>query len=413
MFNQVIYKLRKAELQNYLFFLTLCMGCSFIAYINSLIYWLIIILFNIVLILSVGLAENRMNLNAVQMGAVVFMAWIVVTRVYSKYKIPSVNAYFVMGYIVVTFVTLVWYLDCDYKIIALMKAFVCGELVQALFLISIVGVRNVFSKRMETDIINANTAGIGFGTAILISILLFDRGKHMIYLGFAAFFSTMLFLSGSRTALVSLIVGLFTYFRDKNMKLSKIKIRNIIIALVIIAVVTLLIFSVDSLYEIIGKRVVRVITIIVHRRIDRKDASTYTRFQLYRYGLKNIIKKPFLGYGWDQYRYYVKAAGVIKGSYHGKYVYSHSNVIELLFNTGIVGLLMFYMPTVYTWVKMKALKKKIDSDIYISFVYAIIMKLMVESFFSVYINNILSWITMAIICSIMVVYTKRAGAEII
>ena len=355
---------------------------------------------NLLFIVGILMSGRKTPFNISQLAAVGFWLWLVASKLISKYKINAINSYFVLGYIICTFIGIIWYLDCEDKVVALLNAVIIGELAQSVLLISYVGIENVFSQRMETDIINANNAGIGFGSAALIAILLMQRSKDMAYGALSAFFIMMLFLSGSRTALMSFAVAVVIFFRNKSTVFSGAKIRNIMIAFLVLLIGGFLIFNVDSLYEIIGVRMVRAIMMVIKRRVDRRDGSIYTRFQLYVYGLRMIAKKPVLGYGWDQYRYYIKHAGVIRGAFKGKYIYSHSNVIELLFNMGIVGFVLFYTPLANALAKVYKAKKSGCQDYWTAFVMAMVAKFAMESLFAVFINDILSWILMGVCCAI-------------
>ena len=70
---------------------------------------------------------------------------------------------------------------------------------------------------------------------------------------------------------------------------------------------------------------------------EKVDGSASDRIKLFTEGFNLFLTRPFFGYGYDQVQYYT----------HGKGMFSHSNIAELLASFGIVGFLSFEVLLVY------------------------------------------------------------------
>lgn len=99
------------------------------------------------------------------------------------------------------------------------------------------------------------------------------------------------------------------------------------------------------------------------------DSSALTRLGMIKNGVKWFLEKPILGHGINQY-------SVLYSMQHGVFTYSHSNIIEILVNHGIVGFVFYYGIYVYMLISIiRAVKRNVDNAvaILICYVYLLIM----------------------------------------
>ena len=100
--------------------------------------------------------------------------------------------------------------------------------------------------------------------------------------------------------------------------------------LLIVAIYVL--FTNDYLYEIYGSRLVAVFSDSV------KDGSRDDRVMYQELGIAMFLQKPLLGWGMDNFAYYLHYIGG-----YSQEVYSHCNYVEILSCYGIIGFVIYYV----------------------------------------------------------------------
>ena len=188
--------------------------------------------------------------------------------------------------------------------------------------------------RLGTDLLgNANTFAMLIMVMAIGSIYyVFTIKKKILiplYLVFSAADLYLIFLSGGRKFIIFLIVFVFVSFIIRT---EKGQIKNAIISVIVVSVLVLLgyqiIMATPALYKTIGIRLIGVGT-------EAGALGTSDQKTLMFRGIEMFVQKPIFGFGiggYQQYSYY----------YYDKYIYSHSNYIELLANFGIVGFSIYY-----------------------------------------------------------------------
>lgn len=144
-----------------------------------------------------------------------------------------------------------------------------------------------------------------------------------------------MFLSGGRKYIVVPLIFLYIlllFKQDKNGRKHIIKYTLIILAVVVI--VWNLIMNVPVFYEIIGSRMESFFAFL-NGDVSHADGSSKIRSQMIKMGLERWIQSPILGYGFDSFKYYNQ-------SVTGHFYYSHNNFVEILYNTGIIGFVLYY-----------------------------------------------------------------------
>ncbi|MBR5506649.1 MAG: O-antigen ligase family protein [Clostridia bacterium] len=189
--------------------------------------------------------------------------------------------------------------------------------------------------RLSAEEQNANVVGMCCAYGAIFSLHFLTREKpggraKVFYM--AAFVINFVFglLTGSRKALLMLFAGTFLvlYYKsilDKN----AIKVLGKVLG-AIIAVIALFYYIMNSeLFSVIGERLEGLIAGFVGG--NKIDHSTMDRMYMTKIGWQVFWQYPIIGQGvCASYRYFL--------------TYSHSNIIEILMNTGIVGFFIFYKP---------------------------------------------------------------------
>ena len=185
----------------------------------------------------------------------------------------------------------------------------------------------------------------------------------IIYLG--------MFLSGGRKYLVApLIFLVFMVANDSKNDYKKV-IKKIMLTLCISVFCFILIMKVPLFYNTIGYRFEGVFALF-NDDFD-VDGSTEKRMIMIVGGFEEFFNKPFFGHGFDSFKYFNR------DFLTGNFYYSHNNYIELLFNYGIVGFLVYY--GFYAYLFMKSIK--LPKSVYKGFIIGVIVCLLFYDFFAI------------------------------
>lgn len=182
-----------------------------------------------------------------------------------------------------------------------------------------------------------------------------------------------MFLSGGRKYVIVPIIFLYVLLMYKTDKKGKKHlIFNTFLVVAIFVLLYQLIMKVPFLYDNIGYRFDSFLGLFD----DSKDVdgSTEIRMKMIEAALKKWPEKPLLGHGFDSFKFY-NASSVTGHEY-----YSHNNFVELLYNQGIVGFVLYYL--MYAYLVVKASKFKSNTN-YKGFIFATIVSLLLFDFFEV------------------------------
>ncbi len=185
---------------------------------------------------------------------------------------------------------------------------------------------------------NSNYIALPLTVAIYMGYLvLWKNGglfKRLLYVSLSAGMIIVVFLSGSRSALISMMIPVMVIAFAKNRHF----IKPLILSVFALAVVYLLIMNVPLLYSNIGIRVEELFMVLE----DGEEAGDASRLLLAMSGLDWFTSKPILGYGLNNFR--VLSDNLL---YFGRNFYAHNNYVELLVDVGLVGFLVYYSAYFY------------------------------------------------------------------
>ena len=232
------------------------------------------------------------------------------------------------------------------KPIYVMAAISIGSVALAVYMIATYGFSGIFEAFEETeervgDLINnvnaiANSLVLGL---LAMAGMAFLYRKIWLVIPIA-FVSICLFAAGSRTATISLIVGLsvLVIFWIRSLKTS----MGRLIGTVTIIVAAVVIFvSVRDLPAIktLTMRIENIFAFFSGETEVIKENSTQARMDYIRLGWEQFLKTPIFGNG-------IGCAGYAMEESYSHVTYLHNNYIEILASGGIVGFVLYYAPYV-------------------------------------------------------------------
>lgn len=250
---------------------------------------------------------------------------------------------------------LVNYIDNYDKLIILIKFFVFAGMIATVYILFF---SDIYSgKRLGGLLGNINRMGLIIGISMLFSIYFTLFERRYFYIIPAIVTMIMVLLTGSRVAFVFIFLGsvLLIYFKNRKHFKGRI-IKNIITLILISLLFYYLIFNIPFFYSVLGERIEEVLTFNVNR--GEISGSIYLRNYMINYGFEMFKKRPFIGYGIDNFRVLFEKSVNIK-------TYAHNNYIELLVDVGILGAIIYYA----IYVQAVLYLKKIKDDVGLKYLF--------------------------------------------
>ncbi len=195
------------------------------------------------------------------------------------------------------------------------------------------------SARIANDALNANTVGLLGANAIVMTLyyMLYDRPRWWNIIALPTL--GILAATGSRKALVFVVVGTVLLFIFKSLRSANVvnSIAKIIGSLLALTIVGVAILQLPMFSEVLD----RMSSMIDAFSGTGGDSSTIIRLALVDIGWDLFYQSPITGVG-------VNNPSVYTFFLYGKEnYYLHNNYIELLAGTGVIGLLAYYSMYIY------------------------------------------------------------------
>lgn len=184
---------------------------------------------------------------------------------------------------------------------------------------------------------NENTFGMVFSRAALVSYAYLISKKKMFYMIPIAFFTFFAFSSGSRKAILLIVLGIVA------VSIFQFGFRNVWKLLLSLGAITL------ALYFVLKLPFMSASAGRLFDSLDGvKDASQLVRERMIQDGWNLFKNRPILGYGISNF-------AVFYGTY------SHNNIIEILVSLGSVGFILYYSIHIRAGIQiLLVLKRKMD-----------------------------------------------------
>lgn len=311
---------------------------------------------------------------------VLFFMYFFYGLVLTRYHI--FNADYFLFMLIITLVNMLLFIDAPIKdmIEIFIKACVFASVGVCLFIFinEWSMITSGVTRIGETGSGNVNTIAVRLGIMSIPCLYkLYIEKKYRYFIPYIIVTLTML-LTGSKKSLIFIIIGFAIFTTLKN----KFRFHKYIIPLLLVAIMMFLIFKIDFLYNIIGRRLVDFIG-AVGFNIDgaQYSRSTTLRLLMYKKGLEAFETKPIFGGGWFYFAHYT-----------GMNTYSHSNYIELLVTYGIFGFSIYYSMFLKILIKLFKLTK---IDGYSKMLFTMILLFLVNDFAAVQFSaNILYYLVL-------------------
>ncbi len=216
------------------------------------------------------------------------------------------------------------------------------------------------------ELANENTIGIFMANAVLccFSFIFYSKGlfKKIALSILMVVFITMLLLTGSKKAIIFIVVGsliyLFCFTRKQNVS------KKIFIVMLILILVLAIIYAVSNLaaFGTIKSRLEQLVEFLTGE--GEASQTDQNRINMISGGMSAFLESPIFGNG-TGYSY------VLFGTY------SHNNFVEILMNYGIVGFSIYYLHYLFLIPKLWKMAK--NKDIYaIYFLTYIILQILLS-----------------------------------
>lgn len=191
-----------------------------------------------------------------------------------------------------------------------------------------------------------NAGILALGTGIAFIYVIFEKQNRKKHIFATAYLLFALLLTGKRSPLIFTIAAVIAvYLLCAHQRLSKKVIILLFILLIVLIVLPIFLTMVPQ------------VSVVFDRLMDRQDWTTLGgRTELYEEAIKMFKSHPIMGNGWTSYL--LETEHTIGRVYEKQYarMMAHNVYLQLLAETGIVGLVIF----VYLFVaKMIQLARKI------------------------------------------------------
>ncbi len=236
---------------------------------------------------------------------------------------------------------LFYYITSKEKLMRVMKSACVAIMINCIFILSNIKFSQLGTVRIGSDyaalkLWNANEIGhmSAYGFILLYYFLTATYGfKRIICLMAMGCCAFVTLFTGSRTALILVVVFLMLFFRSRDNRLLK-RCLNILIALFILAVLAFVLMNNEQLYFIIGRRIENLVLSLVGKSVYRENSIGFRKSMIVN-GIYWFIQNPIIGYGLDSYRtlYFRK---------YGIPYYAHNNFIEMMVDVGAIGFFIYY-----------------------------------------------------------------------
>ena len=182
------------------------------------------------------------------------------------------------------------------------------------------------SVRLGGLINNENDYGLVFASSVLVAFYFVTQGKSKLHLISTVLFTIFALMSGSKKAVIMIVAGIigisiFAYGIKRLWKL--------LLVLAILFAGYLIIMN-TGLFPSIVER----LSSFLSRDLNVGDQN---REMFRQKGLELIFQRPLFGYGLSSFAH-VSGYGV----------YSHDNFIEIGVGSGVIGLILYYIPWIYS-----------------------------------------------------------------
>jgi O-antigen ligase len=226
--------------------------------------------------------------------------------------------------------------------------------------------------------INENPNGLAFQLLVgFISVLFFFNRTNLFGKGVVGLLAILFFyniaISGSRKAMIAYVLIFFCFI------FFSFPAKKSIFYFFVVSMIGL--FAGSYLFSLVSD------TAVVQRfyKLTDNAGAADIRTQLYKEAFNAFADNPLFGIGLDNFRLYSSSG-----------LYAHSNYMELLADTGLVGFCIYYLMYVKVWMggrKIRRLESQSEQSLFLSGLFkCVIILFLIIGAGSVQYDNFTHWI---------------------
>lgn len=260
-----------------------------------------------------------------------------------------------------------------------------------------------FQKYVGDVIANKNIVGLMLTISFVSAMYLYKSNKRKIYLLVVLFLFSGILLTASRQSIITALFGYVLLSLRINRESKTTKYKNLVKAFFVVLIVYSFLMNNYYLYSIVGYRIENLMVSLFNSS-DMADNSISVRNLLAKNGIEWFSKKPFLGYGLDNFK-------ILSLNNYGTPYYAHNNFVEILVDVGLIGFISFYSLYVFViysiWV-IGERNKWLDES---SLLFTLVCMLVFTGIASVHWNRVLYYIVLVLSCSYVDLYRQEVNIK--
>lgn len=173
-----------------------------------------------------------------------------------------------------------------------------------------------------------------------------DPKNRLFYLLSFVFILFIMISSGGRKTIIAMIAALVVFLVMKDGYRNKI-LKNVLIAVVVVFGLFAAILNIPLLYDLIGTRFEGLFDLFMGRGSD--VSSDNIREQMIVVAIQGWLEQPLFGHGIDSFKF-------LNRDITGHFYYAHNNFVELLYDVGFVGFILFYYIYAYIYRQLRQIQ---------------------------------------------------------
>lgn len=202
------------------------------------------------------------------------------------------------------------------------------------------------ASRIDNSFANMNAIGMACAISMVICVysFIYEKKGNIIKLPVVILMIIVITVSGSRTALIGFIFGIFCLFLFRFASRSAIKtvLKWSIICAFFVGLLSLVLTL--EIFDSLNHRMEGLIALLIGT--GTVDQSAWLRQQFIKIGIEQFLETPLVGIGIDNARFLLM-------QHFGYTTYLHNNYVEILASGGLTGTCLFYSIYVYIFKKLK------------------------------------------------------------
>ena len=243
---------------------------------------------------------------------------------------------------------------------------------------------------------NANSFSTLFMFAGVFSawLFIFEKKKWTKVLYLICFLSILVImaLSGGRKTMFSVFMAFSVFLLMKEDKNRKKVLKNICLLIILAVLLIYILLEVPFFYNLIGERFIGLFDLFTGQHNVEAHGDDM-RKRIFSLALNGWLENPIFGHGFDSFKFYNLRVT-------GHNYYAHNNYVELLYDLGLVGFLLYYYIYIYIYCNLRKLTS-IDYKFKI-LGYGLLIELLIFDFggVSYYATENIVILALAYVCSV-------------